>query len=141
MSGVENFVIFESPTGGPPGRDLDIRIISDDLTTMKKAALALRQELRLLPGLIAVEDDLPYGKEEILLELTPEGEAIGFTAEEVARQVRNSFSGAIAKRFSQDAEEILVRVKLPQLETENQTIRDIYLTTPDNTSVLLSDCL
>ena len=54
MSGVENFVIFESPTGGPPGRDLDIRIISDDLTTMKKAALALRQELRLLPGLIAV---------------------------------------------------------------------------------------
>ena len=139
MSGVENFVIFESPTGGPPGRDLDIRIISDDLTTMKKAALALRQELRLLPGLIAVEDDLPYGKEEILLELTPEGEAIGFTAEEVARQVRNSFSGAIAKRFSQDAEEILVRVKLPQLETENQTIRDIYLTTPDNTSVLLSE--
>ena len=74
-----------------------------------------------------------------MLELTPEGEAIGFTAEEVARQVRNSFSGAIAKRFSQDAEEILVRVKLPQLETENQTIRDIYLTTPDNTSVLLSE--
>ena len=139
MSGIESFVIFESPTGGPPGRDLDIRIISDDLTTMKQAALALRKELRLLPGLIAVEDDLPYGKEEILLELRPEGEAIGFTAEEVARQVRNSFSGAIAKRFSQDAEEILVRVKLPQSEIANQTIRDIYLTTPDNTNVLLSE--
>ena len=139
MSGVESFVIFESPTGGPPGRDLDIRIISEDLTTMKQAALALRKELRLLPGLIAVEDDLPYGKEEILLELRPEGEAIGFTAEEVARQVRNSFSGAIAKRFSQDAEEILVRVKLPQSEIANQTIRDIYLTTPDNTNVLLSE--
>ena len=106
---------------------------------MKQAALALRKELRLLPGLIAVEDDLPYGKEEILLELRPEGEAIGFTAEEVARQVRNSFSGAIAKRFSQDAEEILVRVKLPQSEIAGQTIRDIYLTTPDNTNVLLSE--
>jgi len=139
MSGIENFVIFESPTGGPPGRDIDIRIISEDLTVMKRAALALRQELRSLPGLIAVEDDLPYGKEEILLEVTPEGEAIGFTAEEVARQVRNSFSGAIAQRFSQDAEEILVRVKLPQSEIQDQTIRDIYLTTPDNTSVLLSE--
>ena len=30
MSGIESFVIFESPTGGPPGRDLDIRIISED---------------------------------------------------------------------------------------------------------------
>ena len=44
MSGIESFVIFESPTGGPPGRDLDIRIISEDLTTMTQAALALRQE-------------------------------------------------------------------------------------------------
>jgi hypothetical protein len=42
MPGIESFVVFESPTGGPPGRDIDIRIVSDDLQTIKKAALALR---------------------------------------------------------------------------------------------------
>ena len=139
MPGIEKFVIFESAVGGPPGRDIDIRIVGDDLSVMKQAALALRNEVRILPGLLAVEDDLPYGKEEILLEVKPEGEAIGFTAEEVARQVRNSFSGSVAKRFSQDTEEIIVRVKLPQDETENQTIRDIYLTTPDGGSIVLSE--
>jgi len=139
MPGIESFIVFESQTGGPPGRDLDIRISSDDLQTAKKAALALRNELRSLPGLIAVEDDLPFGKQEILLEITPEGEAMGFSAEEIARQVRNSFSGAVAKRFSQDGEEIVVRVKLPEVETINQTIRDISLMTPDNNNVLLSE--
>jgi multidrug efflux pump subunit AcrB len=53
--------------------------------------------------------------------------------------VRNSFSGAVAKRFAQDAEEILVRVKLPESETINQTVRDIYLHTPDKTDILLSE--
>jgi len=139
MSGIENFVIFEDSVGGPPGRDIDIRVIGDNLSQMKKAALALRNEMRVLPGLIALEDDLPYGKEEILLEIKPEGEAIGFTAEEVARQVRNSFSGSVAQRFSQDTEEVIVRVKLPGDETENQTIRDIYLTAPDGGSVVLSE--
>ena len=139
MPGIEKFVIFESAVGGPPGRDIDIRILGDDLSNMKQAAMALRNELRALPGLLAVEDDLPYGKEEILLEVKPEGEAIGFTAEEVARQVRNSFSGSVAKRFSQDAEEVIVRVKLPEGETENKTIRDIYLTTPDGGNVVLSE--
>ncbi len=51
----------------------------------------------------------------------------------------NAFSGSIAKRFSQDTEEVLVRVKLPTEETSNQTIRDIYLLTPDNNNVLLSE--
>ena len=99
MSGIENFVIFEDSVGGPPGRDIDIRVIGDNLSQMKKAALALRNEMRVLPGLIALEDDLPYGKEEILLEIKPEGEAIGFTAEGVARQVRNSFSGSLHNVF------------------------------------------
>jgi multidrug efflux pump subunit AcrB len=139
MPGIESFIVFEGQTGGPPGRDLDIRLSSDDLQTMKRAALVLRNELRALPGLLAVEDDFPFGKQEILLEITPEGEAMGFTAENVARQVRNAFSGSIAKRFSQDTEEVLVRVKLPTEETSNQTIRDIYLLTPDNNNVLLSE--
>ena len=54
MPGIEKFVIFESAVGGPPGRDIDIRILGDDLSNMKQAAMALRNELRALPGLLAV---------------------------------------------------------------------------------------
>tara|TARA_B110000438_G_scaffold115539_1_gene113193 strand:- start:1997 stop:5194 length:3198 start_codon:yes stop_codon:yes gene_type:complete len=139
MPGVESFVLFESAVGGPPGRDIDVRIAGDDLQAIKIAALALRNEMRVLPGLIAVEDDMPFGKQEILLEITPEGEAIGFTAENIARQVRNAFSGSIAQRFSQDTEEVIVRVKLPTNETKDQSIRDIYLISPNGNNVLLSE--
>jgi multidrug efflux pump subunit AcrB len=106
---------------------------------MKIAAVELQKQLRGVPGLLAVEDDLPFGKEDILLELKPEGEAMGFSAEDVARQVRNSFSGSVAKRFAEDTEEIIVRVKLPAAETKQQTIRDVYLRSPDKTDVLLSE--
>jgi multidrug efflux pump subunit AcrB len=41
--------------------------------------------------------------------------------------------------FAQDAEEILVRVKLPESATINQTVRDIYLQTPDKRDTLLSE--
>ena len=139
LPGLEKLLIFETQAGGPPGRDLDIRIVGKDMQSMKRAAVELQKQLRGVPGLIAVEDDLPFGKEDILLELKPEGEAMGFSTEEVARQVRNSFSGSVAKRFAEDAEEIIVRVKLPGAETKQQTIRDIYLTSPDKTDVLLSE--
>ena len=139
LPGLERLLIFETQAGGPPGRDVDIRIVGKDMQSMKMAAVELQQQLRGVPGLLAVEDDLPFGKEDILLELKPEGEAMGFSTEDVARQVRNSFSGAVAKRFSEDAEEIIVRVKLPAAETKQQTIRDIYLRSPDKTNVLLSE--
>ena len=139
LPGLEKLLIFETQAGGPPGRDVDIRIVGNDMQSMKRAAVELQKQLRGVPGLIAVEDDLPFGKEDILLELKPEGEAMGFSTEEVARQVRNAFSGSVAKRFAEDAEEIIVRVKLPESETKQKTIRDVYLTSPNKTDVLLSE--
>ena len=41
------------------GVKIDVRVIGDNLSQMKEAALALRNEMRVLPGLIALEDDLP----------------------------------------------------------------------------------
>jgi hypothetical protein len=83
-----------------------------------------------MPGLMAIEDDLPWGKQEIIMQLTPAGRAMGFTTEMVARQVRNSFEGAIAKRFARDEEEVIVRVLLPKETNRSNTLRDLYLLTP-----------
>jgi multidrug efflux pump subunit AcrB len=92
--------------------------------------MEVREILRDMPGLMAIEDDLPWGKQEILMKLTPSGRAMGFTTEMVARQVRNSFEGSIAKRFARDEEEVIVRVLLPKDASKGNTIRDLYLLTP-----------
>ncbi len=137
--GVERVTIFEFSAGGPPGRDLDIRLHGADLEILKAAAMEVRSRLRTVPGVMAVSDNLPYGKQEIVLEVTPAGKAKGFTNQSVARQVRNAFEGAIAQRFSRDQEEIIVRVKLDELSMMRETIRDLYLRAPDGSEVPITE--
>jgi multidrug efflux pump subunit AcrB len=130
IAGVEKIVLSERSDGGPPGKDLDIRVSGAELEVLKQAAMDIREALRDMPGTMAIEDDLPWGKQEIIMELTPAGRAMGFTTEMVARQVRNSFEGAIAKRFPRDEEEVIVRVLLPKDSKNTGSIRDLYLLTP-----------
>ncbi|MFW2403964.1 MAG: efflux RND transporter permease subunit [Gammaproteobacteria bacterium] len=140
VTGVENLVFFERSAGGPPGRDLDIRLHGADLDVLKAAALEIRGAIQSVPGVTAVEDNLPYGREEILLDLTPAGRAMGFTTQSVARQVRNAYEGAIAKRFSQDQEEIIVRVKLLEsAEETTESLRELYLRTAEGDEVPLTE--
>ncbi len=139
-AGVESLVFFERSAGGPPGRDLDIRLHGAELGVLKAAALEIRSAIQNIPGVRAVEDNLPYGKEEIRLELTPAGRAMGFTTQSVARQVRNAYEGAIAKRFSQDQEEIIIRVKLYEsFEQTAQSLRELYLRAPGGDDVPLTE--
>ena len=130
IAGVEKVVVSERSDGGPPGKDLDIRVAGAELPVLKAAAMEIREILRDMPGLMAIEDDLPWGKQEIIMQLTPAGRAMGFSTEMVARQVRNSFEGAIAKRFSRDEEEVIVRVMLPKETNRSNSLRDLYLLTP-----------
>jgi multidrug efflux pump subunit AcrB len=130
ISGIESLVMFGRSDGGPPGKDIDIRIFGNELRALKSAAIDIRDVLRRIPGTVAIEDNLPWGKQEIVLELTPEGRAMGFTTESVARQVRNAFDGAIAKRFAREEEEVLVRVMLPKERARMNSIRDFYVSPP-----------
>lgn len=140
LAGVTSLVVYERSAGGPPGRDLDIRLHGAELAVLKAAAMEIRSSLRNIPGVAGVEDDLPHGQEEIVMELTPSGRAMGFTTQSVARQVRNSYQGAIAKRFSEDQEEVIVRVKLQESGfAKEQSLRDLYIRTPDGDEVPLTE--
>jgi multidrug efflux pump subunit AcrB len=139
IAGVERLTIFERSAGGPPGRDLDVRLSGAPLRTLKSAAADLHERIKNIPGLLAIDDNLPYGKQEIVMDLTPAGRAMGFTTQMVARQVRNAFEGAVAKRFSQDQEEVIVRVKIEESGSAHDTIRDLYLRAPDGADVPLTE--
>ncbi|MDP6951427.1 MAG: efflux RND transporter permease subunit, partial [Alphaproteobacteria bacterium] len=135
--GLESLTIRERQ-GGPPGRDLDIRFSGGDAAALKGAALALRERLAAFAGVSDVADNLPWGKEELVLEVTPRGRALGFTSESVGRQVRHAFEGAIARRFARGDEEVLVRVQLPRGAITAETLRGFYLRSPDGNEVPLS---
>jgi multidrug efflux pump subunit AcrB len=139
MPGVERLSVIDLSAGGPPGRDIDMRLSGAPLRVLKAAAVELQAYVDDIPGIVSVTDNLPWGKQELLMELTPAGRAMGFSTQDVARQVRDAFEGAIAKRFPRDQEEVIVRVKLARPELDADTIRELYLRAPDGSEVPLPE--
>ncbi len=124
---------------GPGGKDIHIKLMGGTVREMKKAAEALKPLIAAFPGVSAVEDDLPYGKPELVLELTSRGRALGFTAQSVGTKVRNAFQGAIAMRFARGDEEITVRVKREQKARGLGVLEQLYLRSPAGVSVPLTE--
>ncbi len=138
LAGLETLTIRERQ-GGPPGRDLDVRLSGGSVEALKAAALDVRDLLGGYAGVSNVNDDLPWGKQELVLEVTPHGRALGFTTESLGRQVRDAFEGAIAKRFPRGDEEVLVRVQYPRGTITPSTLRTLYLRSPAGVEVPRSE--
>jgi len=125
--------------GGPPGRDLDIRLSGAPLADLKAAALQVQDELSSYPGTTGVTDDLPFGKPELLVDLTPRGRALGFTVQSAARQIRDAFEGNIARRFAEGDEEVTVRVRQSFENGGTSALRQLSLKTPSGEFVPLTE--
>lgn len=138
IAGVSRLSIYER-RGGPPGRDLDIRLLDAAPEVLKAAALEVQELLSEYPGVSGVSDDLAHGKPELVMELTQRGRALGFTVESAARQIRNAFEGAIPRRFAQGEEEITIRVQQMQEGAGASMLRDLSLKAPNGEFVPLSE--
>ncbi|MEE8545651.1 MAG: efflux RND transporter permease subunit [Alphaproteobacteria bacterium] len=138
LPGLDRLALTEV-VGGPPGREIDIRFIGGTPEALKAAALEVRALLARFPGISDIEDDLPYGKQEVVLSVTPRGHAMGFSTQSVARQVRHAFEGAIAKRFARGNDEVTVRVQYPRGEVDLTALSDLYLRGPGGAEVPLSE--
>ncbi len=117
-AGIESFAIV-SRRAGPPGREVDIELTGADPHHLKRAAEELTEALASIEGVSGVEDDLPYGQEQLIYQLSPVGRTLGLTTESVGRQLRAAFDGHIAQVFYDGVEEIEVRVVLPDAERNN----------------------
>ncbi len=138
IPGVERVAIVGARVG-PPGRDIDVRLQNGTPEQLKAAAVELKEILKTMPGTSAIADDLPYGKPELVMELTPRGRSLGFSSEIVGAQVRNIFEGAIATRFANGDEEITVRVKQLQEVPGLNALYRLQLKAPSGKRVPLSE--
>lgn len=138
LAGVRRVAIFAS-RGGPPGRDLDLEITGGEVSVLKQAATRVIPIISSLEGVSGVADDLPFGKPELVMELQPRGAALGFTMDDVGRQVRNAFDGAIPRRFARGDDEITIRVSRLEEEKEASDLRNFELRSPSGEFVPLME--
>ncbi len=132
-------VSLSAPSHGPPGKEIDVRLTGGTTAALKAASDDVKALLARFPGVSDIEDDLPFGKREVILKVSSRGKALGFTTQSVGRQVRDAFEGHIAKRFARGDEEVVVRVQFPRGEAGGGTLRDLYLRAPNGTEVPLSE--
>jgi len=123
---------------GPPGRDLTIRLTGHDPQSLKGAALALAETLKGIPGVSEVEDDMPYGREQLIYSLTPAGEALGLSVVDLGQQLRTAFDGQLVQIFQDGPDEVEVRVQLPKAERDHlSTLQHMNIRLPSGQLVPL----
>ena len=137
MAGLDVLTVVQQQ-GGPPGREIDIRVIGEDLGALKAAAADVTDLLARFPGVSDIEDTLPFGKQEAILEVSPHGRSLGFNTVSVAQQVRGAFEGTIAKRFARGDDEVTVRVRFARDLLDEADLRRQSLLSPAGFQVPLS---
>ncbi|WP_304525620.1 efflux RND transporter permease subunit [Halomonas sp. I5-271120] len=116
-AGLDNLSISER-RAGPPGEDVNIRLSGGDPAVLKQAATSLAASLSNLPGVLNTNDDMPWGREQLIYSLSPRGEALGLTTESLGRQLRSAFDGRLVQKYQNGADEIEVKVLLPREQRE-----------------------
>lgn len=138
IAGVSRFTIAQA-RGGPPGRDIEVRLQGERVAALKAAASDVIALLSGINGLSGVDDNLPWGKPELVMELTPQGSALGFSIDNVGRQIRNAFDGSVPFRFPRGDDEVTVRLTQLPATPGSQALRDFQLRSPGGSFVPLSE--
>ena len=137
--GLESLTM-SSKRQGPPGKDIDIRILSNnnDMHQIKLVTNEVKHLLAQYDGISDIYDDIPWGKEELVLKLRPFGKSLGFTALDIAGQIRAAFRGIIAKRFADGTEEIIIRVRYDNSKLKESDLKKMFIISPKGNFIPLN---
>lgn len=137
-AGIETFTLTQRQSG-PPGKDIDVRLTGAETAQLKKAGQEVALALKQFTGVSAIEDDMPYGQEQLIYRIKGQGEVLGLTVNNVGRQLRAAFDGQLVQIFQDGDDEVEVRVMLPDSERNTMaTLENFMLRLPQGGSAPLS---
>jgi multidrug efflux pump subunit AcrB len=132
-------VSFRSWGQGPGGDSLSVDLFGAETETLKAAADELKSQLTQFPEITALEDSLAYDKQELLLELTPQGQALGLSIDTLGSTLRNRLGGIEAASYPVGTRSGTVRVELPDGELSADFLDRMQIRTGDGAYVALGD--
>ncbi|SFG96993.1 Multidrug efflux pump subunit AcrB [Palleronia marisminoris] len=130
---------FRGWRSGPGGDAIDVRLSGAETQVLKDAAEALKAELAGFGEVSALEDNLAYDTQEFVLDLTPQGEALGFSIAEIGSVLRDRLEGIEAATYPDGIRSAAIRVELPQDEFTADYLDRVVLPTPDGGWAMLRD--
>ncbi|TQF70429.1 efflux RND transporter permease subunit [Pseudoalteromonas luteoviolacea] len=117
---------------------IDVQLTGTSLEVLREAADKVKAQLATFPTVFDITDSLSDGKEELQIELTEQGKALGLTRTDVSRQIRSAFFGAQVQRIQRGRDDVRVMVRLPLKERSNlATLNTLLIDTPNSAAVPL----
>jgi multidrug efflux pump subunit AcrB len=121
---------------GRSSNPIDIRLSGQDLDELQRIANQVKSQLQQYPDVFDISDSLSNGKNQLELELKPQGQVLGISLSSLARQVRQAFFGAQVQRIQRGRDDIrvMLRYSLAERSTIN-TLENLIITAPNGTQV------
>ena len=124
---------------GRPHDPIDLQFRGSSLQTLGEVANKAKQRLRTYPSVFDVSDSLSDGKEELQVELTRQGHALGLTRRDVIIQVGRAFKGFEAQRVQRGRDDVRVLVRFPISERRSVSdLENMLITLPSGGQAPLS---
>ena len=121
------------------GDPIDVQLSGRSLESLSAAADAVKAHLATYPTVHEIADTLADGKEELRIELKPQGHILGLTRNDVAGQVGQAFKGFLVQRVQRGRDEVDVLVRLPSSDRADVgTLDEMLIATPAGRRIPLS---
>mgnify|MGYP003111928953 FL=1 len=124
---------------GRGGDPIDVQLSATDLKTLKLVSDEVKNRIRTYPTAFEIADSLSNGKEELQIELTAQGYAMGMNNTWVTRQVRDAYYGSQVQRIQRGRDDVRVMLRFPLSERQSiSKLNDMLINTPSGGKVPLS---
>jgi multidrug efflux pump subunit AcrB len=138
VPGAENLVFRASffRAGDP----IDVQFSGNSLQTLNLVGEQLKSQLATYPGVFEISDSLSNGKEELQIELSPQGHLLGLTRSDIVNQIGQAFKGLQAQRIQRGRDDIRVLVRFPIGERSTiASLSEMLITAPNGRQIPLSN--
>jgi len=123
-----------------PGSPIDIQFSGTSLDTLSLIGEEVKKHLESYPGVFDIADSLSDGKQELQVELKPQGHLLGLTRNGIVSQVGEAFKGLEAQRIQRGRDDIRVLIRYPISERSTvASLNEMLISTPDGTVVPLAN--
>ena len=121
------------------GDVIDIELKGSSFDELSEVGDQIVERLGEYPTVFDVSQSLSDGKEELRVEVSPQGHLLGLTRNDIVGQIGEAFKGYEAQRIQRGQEDIRVIVRFPITERQSyDTLSEMLIGTPQGGRVPLS---
>jgi multidrug efflux pump subunit AcrB len=118
---------------------IDVQLSATSIKVLQDVAEKVKERLTTYPTVFDIADSMSDGKQELQIELTKQGEALGLTRNSISQQVRTAYYGSQVQRIQRGRDDVRVMVRLPLEERAAiSNLEHILISTPSGGEVPLS---